>query len=83
MADEKWLDDLKEDIIIIKETLKNMVATNELKLNAYDLKLKAIDEKLKVANNRIKDLEDSSTWLWRAVVAALISAASALLFKLK
>jgi len=30
MADEKWLDDLKEYIIIVKETLKNMVATMSL-----------------------------------------------------
>lgn len=74
MADEKWLDDLKKDIIIIKETLKNMVATNELKLIA-------LEEKLKVANNRIKDLEDSNTWLWRAIVGAVICGAIALLFK--
>lgn len=74
MADEKWLDDLKEDIIIIKETLKNMVETN-------DLKLIAVEEKLKVANNRIKDLEDNNRWLWRAVAGAIIGAVMALLFK--
>jgi len=74
MADEKWLDDLKEDIIIIKETLKNMVATNELKLIG-------LEEKLKVANNRIKDLEENNKWLWRAVVGAVIAGAIALLFK--
>lgn len=42
MADEKWLDDLKEDIIIIKETLKNMVATNELKLIGLQSNLEAV-----------------------------------------
>lgn len=74
MADEKWLDDLKEDIIIIKETLKSMVVTNELKLVAFE-------EKLKVANNRIKDLEDNNRWLWRAVVGAVIAAIMALILK--
>jgi hypothetical protein len=74
MADEKWLDDLKEDIIIIKETLKNMVETNNLKLIAFE-------EKLKVANNRIKDLEDNNRWLWRAIAGTLITAAMAFLLK--
>lgn len=74
MADEKWLDDLKEDIIIIKETLKSMVVTNELKLVAFE-------EKLKVANNRIKDLEDNNRWLWRAVAGAVIAAVMTLILK--
>lgn len=74
MADEKWLDDLKEDIIIIKETLKSMVVTNELKLVAFE-------EKLKVANKRIKDLEDNNKWLWRCVVGAVIAAIMALILK--
>lgn len=74
MADDKWIQDLKEDIIIIKETLKSMVATN-------DLKLITLEEKLKVANNRIKDLEENNKWLWRAVVGAIIGGAIALLFK--
>lgn len=74
MNDEKWLDDLKEDIIIIKETLKNMVTTNELKLIA-------VEEKLKVANNRIKDLEENNKWLWRAVATSIIGAAMAFLIK--
>lgn len=72
MTDKKWLDDLKEDIIIIKETLKSMVVANELKLVAFE-------EKLKVANNRIKDLEDNNKWLWRAIASALIGAAVAFL----
>lgn len=75
MADEKWLDDLREDIIIIKETLKSMVVTNELKLVAFE-------EKLKVANNRIKDLEDNNKWLWRSIAGALIVAGMALLIKI-
>lgn len=74
MADDNWIQDLKEDIIIIKETLKNMVTTN-------DLKLITLEEKLKVANNRIKDLEDNNSWLWRAIVGAIIVGAIALLFK--
>lgn len=74
MADEKWLDNLKEDIIIIKETLKRMVSTNELKLVA-------LDEKLKVANNRIKDLEENNKWLWRAVVSAIVSGVIAIILK--
>lgn len=74
MADEKWLDNLKEDIIIIKETLKSMVSTNELKLVA-------LEEKLKVANNRIKDLEENNKWLWRAVASAIVSVVIALLLK--
>lgn len=74
MADEKWLDDLKEDIIIIKETLKNMVETNDLKLVTFE-------EKIKVANNRIKDLEENNKWLWRSIVGAVIAGIVTLLFK--
>lgn len=74
MADEKWLDNLKEDIIIIKETLKSMVSTNELKLVA-------LEEKLKVANNRINDLEENNKWLWRAVASSVVSVVIALLLK--
>lgn len=70
MADEKWLDDLKEDIIIIKETLKNMVEMNNLKLITFE-------EKLKVANNRIKDLEDNQKWLTRAIIGQVIAAVMA------
>lgn len=74
MADEKWLDDLKGDIIVIKETLKNMVATN-------DLKLIAMDEKLKGANDKIKDLEDNNKWLWRTVAGSIIGAAITFLLR--
>lgn len=74
MADDKVLQEMRENILSIKATVDKMAAMN-------DLKLIALEEKLKVANNRIKDLEDNNKWLWRAVAGAIISCAIALLFK--
>ncbi|MEG0669119.1 MAG: hemolysin XhlA family protein [Clostridium sp.] len=65
---------MRENIILIRSTLENMAKTNELEFKLYD-------EKIKVANNRIKDLEDNSKWVWRAIVGALIAGAIALLYK--
>lgn len=59
--------ELREKLIRIEALLENMTNTNELKLDA-------LEEKIKVANNRIADLENSNTWLWRAIAGALISA---------
>ena len=44
-----------------------------------DLKNEILEEKIRVANHRIDDLENSHTWLVRAVAAALISAVIAFL----
>ncbi len=43
------------------------------------IKNEILEEKIKVANNRISDLENSNTWLWRAIAGSLISAVVALL----
>lgn len=72
---EDALQDLREKLIRIEGLLENMASTNDLKLNA-------LDEKVKVANNRIADLENTITWLWRAIAGALISTVIAFLIKL-
>lgn len=74
MPDEKALQEIRENILLIKSTLENMVETTELKMQLYD-------ERIKVANNRIKDLEDNGKWVWRAIAGAVIGGAIALLFK--
>lgn len=74
MSDEKVIQEIRENLIEIKGTLKNMVDTTELKLNNFD-------EKLKVANNRILDLENQNQWLWRTIIGAILGGAIALLFK--
>ena len=75
MADEKeTLQEVKEKLVRIEVLLESLKDANELKLVI-------VEEKIKVVNNRIKDLEDNSKWLWRAVAGAIISAIMALLFK--
>lgn len=74
MPEDNVWQEMRENIILIRSTLENMAKTNELEFKLYD-------EKIKVANNRIKDLEDNSKWVWRAIVGALIAGAIALLYK--
>lgn len=76
MADIDVIQEIRESLIEIKVTLKNMVETT-------DLKFSAVEEKIKVSNNRIRDLEDTNKWLWRAIGGALISALIALIITLK
>lgn len=77
MADEKELiPEIRERLVKIEIMLENITNTN-------DLKLETIEEKIKVANNRIKDLEENSKWLWRAVAGALISAVISFLINFK
>lgn len=73
MADET-MQEVRERLIKIEVLLENMSQNN-------DLKLETIEEKIKVANNRISDLENSNTWLWRAIAGALISTVIAFLIK--
>lgn len=68
------LQEVRERLIKIEVLLENMSQNN-------DLKLETVEEKIKVANNRITDLENSNTWLWRAIAGALISAVIAFLIK--
>ncbi|MDY3372364.1 MAG: hemolysin XhlA family protein [Terrisporobacter othiniensis] len=68
------LQEVRERLIKIEVLLENISQNN-------DLKLETVEEKIKVANNRISDLENSNTWLWRAIVGALISSAIAFLLK--
>ena len=68
------LQEVRERLIKIEVLLENMSQNN-------DLKLETVEEKIKVANNRISDLENSNTWLWRAIAGALISAVIAFLIK--
>lgn len=73
MADET-MQEVRERLIKIEVLLETMSKNN-------DLKLETIEEKIKVANNRITDLENSNTWLWRAIAGALISTVIAFLIK--
>ncbi|GAB6169707.1 hypothetical protein JCM1393_21670 [Clostridium carnis] len=76
MADDNVIYEIRENVVEIKATLTSIVQNT-------DLKFQVQEEKIKVANNRIKDLEDSNRWLWRAVAGSLISAVIALLTKFK
>ena len=66
------LQEVRERLIKIEVLLENMSKNNEWKNEI-------LEEKIKVANNRISDLENSNTWLWRAIAGSLISAVVALL----
>lgn len=68
------LQEVRERLIKIEVLLENMSQNN-------DLKLETVEEKIKVANNRITDLENSNTWIWRAIAGALISSVIAFLMK--
>lgn len=68
------LQEVRERLIKIEVLLENMSKNSELKNEI-------IEEKIKVANNRISDLENSNTWLWRAIAGALISSVIAFLIK--
>ncbi|WP_270305105.1 hemolysin XhlA family protein [Terrisporobacter petrolearius] len=68
------LQEVRERLIKIELLLENMSQNN-------NLKDELLEEKIKVANNRISDLENSNTWLWRAIAGALISSAIAFLIK--
>ena len=76
MAEENILYEIKESIAEIKSTLKSNAENT-------DLKFQLQEEKIKVANNRISDLENSKTWLWRAIAGALISTVIAFLINFK
>lgn len=71
---------LEERMVGIEEKIKNANKTNDLKLESIKENL---EEKIKVADNRLKDLEDSNKWLWRAVAGGLISAAITFLINYK
>ena len=71
---------LEERMVGIEEKIKNANKTNDLKLESIKENL---EEKIKVANNRLKDLEDSNKWLWRAVAGGLITAAITFLINYK
>lgn len=73
MADDT-LQEVRERLIKIEVLLENMNKNSELKNEI-------LEEKIKVANNRISDLENSNTWLWRAIAGALISSVIAFLIK--
>ncbi|ATD55402.1 hemolysin XhlA family protein [Clostridium chauvoei] len=77
MADENpIIYEIRENVVEIKATLTSIVQN-------VDLKFQVQEEKIKVANNRIKDLEDTNKWLWRAIAGTLISTVVAFLIKLK
>lgn len=71
---EDTLQEVRERLIKIEVLLENINKNHELKNEI-------IEEKIKVANNRISDLENSNTWLWRAIAGALISSVIAFLIK--
>ena len=74
MKNEQDIQDIKERLVRIETLLE----TNNGKV---ELELKALEEKIKVANHRIEDLESTITWLWRAIIGAVVGGAIALLFK--
>ena len=74
MADDT-LQEVRERLIKIEVLLENMNKNSELKNEI-------LEEKIKVTNNRISDLENSNTWLWRAIAGALISSVIAFLIKI-
>ena len=69
------LQEVRERLIKIEVLLENISKNHELKNEI-------IEEKIKVANNRISDLENSNTWLWRAIAGALINSVVAFLIKI-
>ena len=74
MDERDTIQEIRERLVKIEMLLENIP-------ESVTLKLENQEEKIKVANNRIKDLEENSKWLWRAVVGAVIAGAIALLFK--
>lgn len=74
MAEESIIYEIRENVVEINSKLKSIVENT-------DLKFQVQEEKIKVANNRIKDLEDTIKWIWRAIGGTLIGAAIALLLK--
>ncbi|WP_425533936.1 hemolysin XhlA family protein [Terrisporobacter petrolearius] len=68
------LQEVRERLIKIEILLENMSQNN-------NLKDELLEEKIKVAYNRIFDLENSNTWIWRAIAGALISSVIAFLIK--
>ena len=73
MSDDA-LQEVRERLIKIEVLLENMSQNN-------NLKDELLEEKIKVANNRISDLENSNTWIWRAIAGALIGSVIAFLIK--
>lgn len=73
---------MSEDIIQdIRDRLTKIETLLENSQKNDDLKNELLEEKIKVANNRIADLENSNTWIWRAIAGALISSVIAFLVK--
>ena len=71
---EDAIQEVREKLVLIEVLLENINTNN-------NLKTELIEEKIKVANNRITDLENSNTWIWRAIAGALISSVIAFLLK--
>ena len=71
---EDAIQEVREKLVRIEVLLENINTNN-------NLKTELIEEKIKVANNRITDLENSNTWIWRAIAGALISSVVAFLLK--
>ena len=71
---EDAIQEVREMLVRIEVLLENINTNN-------NLKTELIEEKIKVANNRITDLENSNTWIWRAIAGALISSVIAFLLK--
>lgn len=74
MEDRDTIQEIRERLVKIEMLLENMP-------KSIQLQLENLEEKIKVANHRIDDLESNNTWLWRAVVGAVVGGAIAILFK--
>lgn len=73
MDDKDTIQEIRERLVKIEMLLENIP-------KSINLQLENLEDKLKVANYRIENLEKNNTWLWRAIVGAVISGAIALLF---
>lgn len=74
MEDRDTIQEIRERLVKIEMLLENMP-------KSIQLQLENLEEKIKVANHRIDDLESNNTWLWRAIVGAVVGGIIALLFK--
>lgn len=66
MSDDKVIQEIRESLIEIKGTLKNVLDTT-------NLKMEALDEKIKVTNKRVLDLENNQKWFICIIIGGFIT----------
>ena len=82
MNESDVIQEIRENILVMKGMLENITMKNDLELKAIREKQQSdyekTEEKLKVANNRIADLESNQKWFICAILGELL----ALIFKI-